>query len=140
MLLRLLSIVLGIAIIFVCVLMLHLHKNYKSGGPPMIASRNWHGGCIDHPGNFLYHHMPTEMQTMSWLRTPQKHGVIWIRLGSPPYHHGRNKTQVWIDGAIRKIGSDKYDLDTFARKWLPYLNGPTVIITTDGDAYVPFGD
>lgn len=138
---RLLYIVLvGVTILlFVCAVMLHLHKTktYQSAVLPIIASRNWHGGCIDHPGNFLYHHLPTEMRTMNWLRTPQKNGVIWIRLGSPPYHHGRNKTQIWIDGAIRKACGDKYDLDTFARKWLPYLNGPTVIITTDGDASVP---
>jgi len=84
--------------------------------PQTIWSRGQYG-YADHVGDdtVQYLQVTTEAHVESLTNLRGKRGIMWLRTGS----------------------STPNDLDVFVRDALPYLSGPTVLVTTDGDLSIP---
>ena len=95
---------------------------YYLGKPPRyLWSRGWYGivdECGD--GTLSYRAQRTERRSRSLGNLIGKSGVIWLRIGSSPWHKKRPS-----------------DIITFADQVAGRLGGKTILVTTDGDMTMP---
>ena len=102
-------------------------SDYHLSRTNLLWSRGWHK-LADWSGNsnLIYPAYPTRYRTLSLARLRGRQGIIWLRMGSDP-----EKPEI----ATGAIG----DINLFARDVIGSLEGPVVLVTTDGDLGIPSG-